>query len=197
MFDYVHPDKPEDKVEVAERVSEERFLELYAEWCNKNKILLTDSPVYTELTTDETFELTGATVYKCEGRTFIIFDEKIYSVGRSTDGHGVCDIDVCDFDNDGIMDFIFTYTYRENDVWKAEASVFNLTKLRETFLRIRSEIPDGALLVLEKVSNAEFTLWKTDISDEELSSALTEMPKIDSVCSVVANGGNIATKIIK
>jgi len=197
MFDYVHPDKPEDKVDLAVRTSPEEFLKLYGEWCEKNKTELPETPVFTELTTDETFELTGATVYKCDGRTFIIFDEKLYSVGRSTDGDGVCDIDVCDFDNDGIIDFIFTYTYRDNEVWKAEASVFNLTKLRETFLRIRTEIPDGALLVLEKISNTEFNLWETAVSDEDLGASLTELGQVKKICSVVANGGNIATKIIR
>ncbi len=197
MFEYVHPDKPEDKVKVAQRVTSEKFVELYGEWCKKNKVAISEEPIFKELTSDETFEKTGATVYKCEGRTFIIFEEKIYSVGRSTDGDGVVDIDICDFDNDGIMDFIFTYTYRENEVWKAEASVFNLTKLRETFLRLRTEIPDGALLALEKISNSEFILWQTNVSEEDLSSDITSMPKSESVCSIVANGGNIATKIIK
>lgn len=196
MFEYVHPDKPEDKVREAVRVEGEEFLTLYRDYCSSNDITVSDSPIFTELTTDEAFEKTGATVYKCDGRTFIIFDGKLYSVGRSTDGDGVCDIDVCDFDNNGLFDFIFTYTYRDTE-WKGEVSVFNLSSLRETFLRVRAEIEDGAVYLLERISDGEFEIWESGVSDEELSSSLSTLDPVRRVCSIISNEGNIVIKSYK
>lgn len=196
MFEYTHPDKPEDKVKAAVRVGSEEFLTLYNEWCNNNSLVPSDSPLFTELTDDNSFEKTGATVYKCDGKTFIIFDGQLYSVGRSTDGDGVCDIDICDFDNNGIFDFIFTYTYRDSE-WKGEVSVFNLTTFREIFLRVRGDIEDGALYVLERVSDSEFEVWETAVSDEDLTASLTGLEKVRLACSVTSNEGNIVTRAYK
>jgi hypothetical protein len=196
MFEYTHPDKPEDKVKAAVRVGSEEFLTLYNEWCNNNSLVPSDSPLFTELTDDNSFEKTGATVYKCDGKTFIIFDGQLYSVGRSTDGDGVCDIDICDFDNNGIFDFIFTYTYRDSE-WKGEVSVFNLSTFREIFLRVRGDIEDGALYVLERVSDSEFEVWETAVSDEDLTASLTGLEKVRLACSVTSNEGNIVTRAYK
>lgn len=196
MFEYVHPDKPEDKVREAVRVTPEEFLALYTEWCKTNDITPSEYSVYSELTTDEVFEKTGATVYKCDKKTFIIFDGKIYSVGRSNDGYGVCDIDVCDFDNNGIFDFIFSYTYRDT-AWKGEVSVFNLSTFRETFLRIRTDLDEGAVLLLEKVSDGKFDVFKSAVINEDLTSTLPSVSKTEQVCSVISNEGNLVIKTYK
>jgi|GEM_PF-710442 len=196
MFDYVHPDKPEDKVKEAVRVAPEEFITLYTEWCNKNNVIPQDTPQYRELTTDETFEKTGATVYKCDKKTFIIFEGKLYSVGRSDNGYGVCDIDVCDFDNNGISDFIFTYTYQDT-IWRGEVSVFNLSSLRETFLRIREDIDYGAVLLLEKVSDGSFDVFKSTVIDEDLTSTLSSAVKTEQICSVISSEGNFVIKTYK
>lgn len=196
MFDYVHPDKPEDKVKEAVRVTPEEFLALYSDWCTANDIPPSEMPAYCELTTDETFEKTGATIYKCDKKAFIIFDGKMYSVGRSTDGYGVCDIDVCDFDNNGIFDFIFTYTYRDTD-WKGEVSVFNLSTFRETFLRIRTDLEEGAVLLLEKVSDGKFDVFKSTVVDGDFTSLLPDTTKSEQICSVISNEGNLVIKTYK
>ena len=196
MFDYVHPDKPEDKVNEATRVTPEEFISLYNNWCLENDIPQTDTPVYSELTTDESFEKTGATIYKCNKKTFIIFDSKMYSVGRSNNGYGVCDIDVCDFDNNGIFDFIFSYTYSDTE-WRGEVSVFSLSSFRETFLRIRTDLEDGAVLLLEKISDGKFDVFKSAVVNENSDSTLPEAVKTEQACSVISNDGNIVIKTYK
>ena len=177
----------------------EKFLELYGKWCITQGFEIPDEPRFTELTTDEAFVKTGATVYKCDGRTFVVFNEKLYSIGRSNgDGDGVCDIEVCDFDNNGIMDFVYTYTYRESEVWKAEAAVFNLLNLKSTTLRMREDkiqIPENALLILEKISDSEFNVLLTEASDEDLSADITSMEGISEICKIlITSDGSVGLR---
>ncbi len=159
MLEYTHPDKPEDKLLTAERLSGDDFLTLYREWCKKNSIEFSETETISEILTDEFFENTGATLYRCGSRTFICFDKKLYSIGRSSEGLGVSNIELCDFDNNGTFDFIFTYNYHDT-AYKSSASVFNMTNMREDFLRLEDGSLEGCQYTLRRISDAEFEIWR-------------------------------------
>ena len=195
MIEYIHPDKPEDKISVAKRVSDDEFLLLYKDWCNSNNVIPPESPDLAELTTEEIFKETGATIYKCESKTFLIFDNKLYSIGRANDKMGVCDFDTCDFDNNGVLDFIFTYTYFDEQ-YSAKASVFNITTLRETPLNI-GDVEEDRVLLLEKISNSHFKVWKSEERKEDLTSSLSANAKEIEICELLAEEGNIYKKSLR
>ncbi len=197
MFEYTHPDKPEDKIKTAKRFSREDFLLFYEEWCEKQEIeFIKDYTFFDEISNDDIFEKTGATVYKCDSKTFLHFDGKTYSIGRSSTADGVCDIDVCDFDNNGIYDLIFTYSYYDNK-WKVGISVFNLSTLREIQLSVKEEFNLAERLVLEPISINEFEVWKTLPNDEHYVTSLTNAEKTEKVFSVISQNGSVAIKTYK
>ncbi len=196
ILEYTHPDKPEDPLETATRLSTDDFIPLWQEWCRKNSIEIPETSPIVELSTDEIFEKTGATVYKCNSRTFACFDQKLYSIGRSSEGKGVSDIDACDFDNNGVFDLIFTYTYTESGE-KSSASVFNLSSMREDFLRLEDGSVEGAVYVLEKLSDSEFEIWTTDASLEDLTYSLSSADKSRLVAVILSQDGAIVKKTYK
>ena len=55
----------------------------------------------------------------------------------------------------------------------------------------------GAVYLLERVSDGEFEIWESGISDEELSASLSTLDPIRCVCSIVSNDGNIVIKSYK
>ena len=197
MFEYVHPNKPEDKVKAAKRMTREEFLDFYEGWCEKQEIeFLRDYTYFEEISTDEIFEKTGATVYKCDSKTFLAFDGETYSIGRNSSADGVSDIDICDFDNNGIYDLIFTYSYYDSK-WSCGVSVFNLSTLREIQLGIKQEFELAERLLLEPVSINEFEVWKTLPNDELYLTSLTNAEKTEKAFSVISQNGSVAVKTYK
>ncbi len=196
MLDYVYPDKPEDTKKDAVKVSVEEFTSLYRDWCLKKGIDFTEDLTVTSLGEGEFFENTGATVYKCAKRTFICKDGALYSIGRSDGGVGVVDIALCDFDNNGVSDFIFTYNYNDTS-YKNSASVFNTTTLREDFLGLENMSVDGTVLVLEKVSDGEFEIWQSIVPDGGITTPLYSGTGSVKIATILSKDSSIVKKTYK
>lgn len=197
MIEYVYPDKPEEEEKTVIRTTSDDFLSLYSAWCEKNSYELTDTPVFTELSTDEFFNETSATVFKCNYRTFVAYDGVLYSLGRQNSDYGVLDIDTCDFDNNGITDIVFTYAYTDTS-YNCCAAVFNLSTLRESQpIRVPGEIKSGEFLILEKIDNTKINILKTSASQENLKESLTSLSEGSICASIISSEGNIAIEYVK
>ncbi|MBR6633120.1 MAG: hypothetical protein IKL05_02320 [Clostridia bacterium] len=158
MFSYVYPDKPEEIVlPDPVNMSLEEFKSLFTDYVAKKGLSFTEASIETsaDVTPEGFFAEVGANLFRVGSSTYLAYRNELYALGKHIGGTGMLDIEVCNFDGDGVNDIIFTYSYKGGDGVVSSASVFNMSSKKETFLSIESPLP----LTLEKKSDGEFEIY--------------------------------------
>ena len=192
MLEYVHPDKSDKQDESITEMSDEEFLTLFNSWCEKYNVEKKEEVKVTRLSNADFFEKSHAALFRCDNNTFVGYDSQIYSLGRSSNGFGVVDVELCDFDENGIFDLIFTYNYTDN-TQKNSASVFNLKTLRENPLSLETFSKEGTVMILKKCSDTLFDIMT--VNCDENGTPLSQSGEV--VAQIFSQNSSIAKKTYK
>lgn len=125
---------------------------------------------FEDITTNEVYARANAQIFKTanEYESFIIADDVMHHIARADGAFGISYIDVCDFDDNSIMDVIYVYSYHD-DVFTVEIAYFDMALKTENIL-YKYESPQGySELILEKLSDGIFEIYTTvaDNTDDE------------------------------
>ncbi len=173
MFSYVYENKPEvPEVKTPENVTLEEFKIKLKEYADEKKMALSEEEVdsLSIIGPENFFELTGANIFKSGYKTYLIYLDEIYVLGKYIGGNGVVDLEVCDLNADGSNELIFTYSYKGSSGVVSSASVFNFELKKETFLQIESPFT----LLLEPNEKSEIDIYGTDEFDLDLSNSIAD-----------------------
>lgn len=156
-----------DKQSATELLLEDEQLCSYIDVTNEENIGFED------ITTNEVYARANAQIFKASNQyeSFIIADDVMYHIARADGAFGISYIDVCDFDDNSIMDVIYVYSYHD-DVFTVEIAYFDMVLKTENIL-YKYESPQGySELILEKLSGGIFDVYTTvadNTEDENVS----------------------------
>lgn len=174
MFSYVYEDKPEVKEEkTPENVTLEAFKIKLKDYADKKKLTVTEEEIemLNNIEPENFFEMTGANLFKSGYRTYLIYLDEIYILGKYIGGNGVIDLEVCDLNSDGKNELIFSYTYKASSGIVSSASVFNFALKKETFLQIESPFT----LLLEVNEKSQIDVYGTEEFDLDLPNGIADI----------------------
>lgn len=118
------------------RVTKDEFMVLFEEYCAQNNSAAFSSfrrEDCRDITTDEIFKATGATLFKYDYETYLIYDRQLYPIAMGFGGWGLTDIVTCDFDQDGVFDLLYTYSWGSG-LHRANLALFRFPAMREEVL---------------------------------------------------------------
>lgn len=123
--------------------------------------------------------------YTCE--TYVVYNSKIYSIGRGFGGYGLVSIETCDFDDNGKKDLLYTFS-SGSGIHSSQIGVFNFTNEHEEWLDFQQLDKD---IMLEKVSDKSFKIFTAKLTTNKLDYTHLTLSKKDNIAEVKTNNGKI------
>lgn len=162
----------EEQVRKFDNLSAKELLLKDEELCAYTDITNLDGVSLEDITPDDVYAKTNAQIFKTanEYESFIITDNSMYHIGNANGAYGISYMDVCDFDDNSIMDIIYVYSY-QGDAFTVEIAYFDMMLKTETVM-YRYESSQYSELILEKQSEGIFDVYTTvadNTGDEDIS----------------------------
>lgn len=128
------------------------------------------------------FEKTGCLVFKYakSSAAFLQVGRQIFVLGESFGGHGLTDLQLCDFDRDGRLDLIYTYSWGSG-LHRSHVDHFNLSTLAQSRLNFTNMNGD---LYLSMVADDHFELYQAAVSIENGDFARISLTRRELLASV-------------
>lgn len=162
----------EEQIRQYDKQSAKELLLKDEELCTYTDITNLDSIVLEDITTNDIYTKARAQIFKTanEYESFIISGDSMYHIGKANGAFGISYMDICDFDDNGIMDVIYVYSYQD-DAFTVEIAYFDMTLKTENVM-YRYESSQYNELILEKQSDGLFDVYTTiadNTGDEDIS----------------------------
>lgn len=113
--------------------------------------------------------------------SFLLYDNLIYPLGEFFGGLGIVDIKLCDFDNNGKSDLLYTYSWGSG-LHRSLIGHFNLETRKETTLDYAYLNED---MVLKKTAQSEFSVYHADVEIIDGNFANLECTKGTCIANIV------------
>lgn len=128
------------------------------------------------------FEKTGCLVFKYakSSAAFLQVGRQIFVLGESFGGHGLTDLQLCDFDRNGQLDLIYTYSWGSG-LHRSLVGHFNVSTMVESHLNYMNMNGD---LYLSRVTDDHFELYQAAVSIENSDFARISLTRRDLLASV-------------
>lgn len=128
------------------------------------------------------FEKTGCLVFKYakSSASYLQVGRQIFVLGESFGGHGLTDLQLCDFDRNGRLDLIYTYSWGSG-LHRSHVDHFNLSTMVQSHLNYTNLNGD---LYLSRVADDHFELYQAAVSIENSDFARISLTRRDLLASV-------------
>lgn len=139
-------------------------------------------------------EQTGCLVFKydksCEA--FLLLDGQIYPLGTGFGGYGLTDLQLCDFDRNGHLDLMYSYS-GGSGIHHVALGHFNLTSRTETKLGYAASLGGTQLseLYLVPLLPDRVIVYAADIAIADGNFAHITLHRQDKLAEITADGGNL------
>ncbi len=144
----------------------------------------------TNVTPPLVFEQTGCLVFKytmsCEA--FLQLDGQIYPLGTGFGGNGLTDLQLCDFDRNGHLDLVYSFSWGSG-IHRAQLGHFNLTTRTETILSYASMLSE---LYLVPLLPNRVIVYAADSAIAEGNFANITLHRQEKLAEITADGGELA-----
>ena len=121
-----------------------------------------------DITPENVFNETGCQIFKngetCE--SYLLYEKKLYILGKGFGGYGVVDITTCDFDKNGENEILYTYSWGSG-LHRSIIAYFDFSNKSEVEVKVSSPQPSKFIkrdLVFKKLSNTEIEVYTAKIN---------------------------------
>ncbi|MCM0650249.1 hypothetical protein NBE98_17935 [Clostridium swellfunianum] len=129
---------------VKSKYSIDQFKSLFSDFAKEHDIKEIDINIeaFHDITPENVFKETKAQIFKNgkNSQSYLLYEGKLYNLGRSFGGYGIVDIVTCDFDKDGKKELIYTYSWGSG-IHRSCIGHFDLLQKREVELDISTGQP--------------------------------------------------------
>lgn len=162
---------------------------------NLNKKAIAYVNEFVDITPKEVTESVKCQIFKgsqtCE--TFVLYNHQVICIGLGGGGYGVMSILPCDFDNNGVSDLVYTFSWGSG-IHRSQIGVLNLKEQKEMALEYGLSNKD---LILQALSPSEVDVYTAEVSMQDINFAqLTFTPK-EQVAKITAEKGMPVIKVLK
>jgi hypothetical protein len=150
----------------------QEFKSIFSNFAKEENIIMSSKEMdaFHDITPENVFKETGCQIFKngstCE--SYLLCEGNLYTLGIGFGGFGIVHIETCDFDDDNKKDLIYTYSWGSG-IHRSSFGYFDLSKKSEGEIDIDSAELSGFIqeeLVLEKVSDTQFQVYKANVTIE-------------------------------
>ena len=130
---------------------------------------------------------TSCQIYKFaqSAAAYLSVEDKIYQLGQGFGGYGLTDLQTCDFDHDGQLDLVYTYS-AGSGLHRSNIAVFSLKTKQETVLEYSLMSDD---LFLGKIADDQFAVYSAEVKIQNNNFADLVLTRKDLLSQIVDKDG--------